>query len=73
MCDAAADPRWSRRKHQLSLGQRTFDAPEEELRRMKRRVAIALGGVLVLALHARGIIMVCVDVDSPVVLRPSCC
>ena len=30
--------------------QRTFDAPDEELRRMKRRVTIALTGVLVLAI-----------------------
>ncbi|MFN0027098.1 MAG: heavy metal translocating P-type ATPase [Acidimicrobiales bacterium] len=30
--------------------QRTFEAPDEELRRMKRRVAIAMGGVLVLAI-----------------------
>ena len=29
---------------------RTFEAPEEELKRMKRRVSIALAGVLVLAL-----------------------
>ena len=32
----------------------TFVAPEEELRRMKRRVSIALAGVLALGIHIRG-------------------
>ena len=37
--------------------QRTFDAPDEELRRMKRRVTIAMTGVLVLAVLRVGVFL----------------
>ncbi len=37
--------------------QRTFEAPDEELRRMKRRVTIAMTGVLVLAVLRVGVFL----------------